>query len=66
MLQLLDQFTATAEGAWLLLLACVRRLPAQFDRAKRGEIGPNDSAYYRQYGWNGKPRSFWIQYEYSF
>lgn len=37
------------------------------DRAVvRGEIGPNDSAYYRQYGWNGKPRSFWIQYEYSF
>ena len=32
----------------------------------RGEVGPNDSAYYRQYGWNGKPRSFWIQYEYSF
>ena len=39
--ELLDQFTATAEGAWLLLLACVRRLPAQFDRAKRGEIGPD-------------------------
>lgn len=37
------------------------------DRAVvRGEVGPNDSAYYRQYGWNGKPRSFWIQYEYSF
>jgi outer membrane receptor protein involved in Fe transport len=37
------------------------------DRAAvRGEIGPNDSAYYRQYGWNGKPRSVWIQYEYSF
>lgn len=37
------------------------------DRAVvRGEIGPNDSAYYRQYGWNGKPQSFWIQYEYSF
>jgi outer membrane receptor protein involved in Fe transport len=34
--------------------------------AVRGEIGPNDSAYYKQYGWNGKPRSFWIQYEYSF
>jgi len=34
--------------------------------AVRGEIGPNDSAYYRQYGWNGKPRSFWLQYEYSF
>ncbi|WP_084397976.1 TonB-dependent receptor plug domain-containing protein [Henriciella aquimarina] len=37
------------------------------DRAAvRGEIGPNDSAYYRQYGWNGKPRSVWIQYEYTF
>ena len=37
------------------------------DRAVvRGEIGPNDASYYRQYGWNGKPRSFWIQYEYSF
>lgn len=34
--------------------------------AVRGEIGPNDSVYYRQYGWNGKPRSFWLQYEYSF
>jgi outer membrane receptor protein involved in Fe transport len=32
----------------------------------RGEIGPEDSAYYRQYGWNGKPRSIWLQYEYSF
>lgn len=37
------------------------------DRAVvRGEIGSNDSSYYRQYGWNGKPRSVWIQYEYSF
>jgi len=34
--------------------------------AVRGEIGPEDSAYYRQYGWNGKPRSVWFQYEYSF
>lgn len=34
--------------------------------AVRGEIGPNDSSYYRQYGWNGKPRSFFLQYEYSF
>jgi len=34
--------------------------------AVRGEIGPNDSSYYRQYGWNGKPRSFWLQYEYQF
>lgn len=34
--------------------------------AVRGEIGPQNSAYYRQYGWNGKPRSFWMQYEYRF
>lgn len=34
--------------------------------AVRGEIGPNDSVYYQQYGWNGKPRSAWIQYEYRF
>lgn len=34
--------------------------------AVRGEIGPEDSAYYRQYGWNGKPRSIWLQYEYRF
>lgn len=34
--------------------------------AVRGEIGPEDSAYYVQYGWNGKPRSVWFQYEYSF
>jgi hypothetical protein len=34
--------------------------------AVRGEIGPEDSVYYRQYGWNGKPRSIWLQYEYSF
>lgn len=32
----------------------------------RGEIGVNDADYYYQYGWNGKPRSFWVQYEYSF
>ena len=37
------------------------------DRAVvRGEVGPNDAGYYRQYGWNGKPRSVWIQYEYTF
>lgn len=34
--------------------------------AVRGEIGPQNSAYYRQYGWNGKPRSIWLQYEYRF
>ena len=34
--------------------------------AVRGEIGPANSAYYRQYGWNGKPRSVWLQYEYNF
>jgi hypothetical protein len=34
--------------------------------AVRGELGVADSAYYRQYGWNGKPRSVWLQYEYNF
>ncbi len=34
--------------------------------AVRGEIGPQNSSYYRQYGWNGKPRSVWVQYEYRF
>lgn len=34
--------------------------------AVRGEIGPQNSSYYRQYGWNGKPRSAWVQYEYRF
>jgi D-3-phosphoglycerate dehydrogenase len=38
--ELLEKFTATAEGAWLLLLAAIRRLPSQFERARRGEIGP--------------------------
>jgi len=32
----LDQITATAEMAWALLLACVRKLPASFDAAKQG------------------------------
>ena len=32
----------------------------------RKEIDRYDSEYYYQYGWNGKPRSFWLQYEYSF
>lgn len=32
----------------------------------RGELGRFDPDYYYQYGWNGKPRSFWLQYEYSF
>jgi outer membrane cobalamin receptor len=32
----------------------------------RGELGLNDSGYYYPYGWNGKPRSFWVQYEYRF
>src|SRR5262245_47681120 len=39
---LLESFTATAEGAWALLLACVRRLPRNFDRAKAGCIGLED------------------------
>jgi outer membrane receptor protein involved in Fe transport len=34
--------------------------------AVRGEIGPQNASYYRQYGWNGKPRSVWMQYEYRF
>ena len=32
----LDRVTATAEMAWGLLLACVRKLPAAFDSAKKG------------------------------
>ena len=32
----------------------------------RGEVTQNDAAYYYPYGWNGKPRSFWVQYEYNF
>ncbi len=32
----------------------------------RGEIGPNDSAYYYTYQFYGKPRAFWIQYGYQF
>ncbi|WP_317933182.1 TonB-dependent receptor plug domain-containing protein [Halioxenophilus sp. WMMB6] len=32
----------------------------------RGEVGIYDQEYYYQYGWNGKPRSFWLQYEYRF
>jgi D-3-phosphoglycerate dehydrogenase len=36
---LLDTFTSTAEMAWLLLLACRRRLPSLFERAKAGRIG---------------------------
>lgn len=34
--------------------------------AVRGEIDGNDSAFYRTYGWNGKPASIWLQYEYKF
>jgi D-3-phosphoglycerate dehydrogenase len=33
----LDSVTATAELAWALLLAVVRRIPGAFDAAKRGE-----------------------------
>jgi len=32
----------------------------------RKEIDRYDADYYYQYGWNGKPRSAWLQYEYSF
>ncbi len=39
----------------------------QLSRAgARGEVGLNDSEYYYPYGWNGKPRSFFLQYEYRF
>jgi outer membrane cobalamin receptor len=39
----------------------------QFSRAgARGELGLNDASYYYSYGWNGKPQSFWVQYEYKF
>ena len=37
--ELLDMFTSTAEMAWGLLLASLRRLPHQFDLAKQGHIG---------------------------
>ncbi len=32
----------------------------------RNETGVNNASNYTTYGWNGKPQSFWIQYEYSF
>ena len=35
-IDLLNEFTATAEHAWGLLLACIRKLPAAFDCAKNG------------------------------
>jgi D-3-phosphoglycerate dehydrogenase / 2-oxoglutarate reductase len=35
--EFLDQITATAEMAWCLLLAVVRRLPWAFDAARRGQ-----------------------------
>lgn len=34
--------------------------------AVRGELGRYDADYYYQYGWNTKPRSIWLQYEYKF
>ena len=34
---LLDTFTATAECAWGLLIACVRQLPAAFETVRRGD-----------------------------
>jgi len=33
----LDTFTATAEGGWGLLLACMRRIPAALDAVRRGD-----------------------------
>ncbi len=32
----------------------------------RGEINQYNREFYTTYGWNGKPRSVWIQYEYRF
>jgi outer membrane receptor protein involved in Fe transport len=32
----------------------------------RNETGVNNAENYTTYGWNGKPQSFWVQYEYSF
>jgi outer membrane cobalamin receptor len=38
-----------------------------FSRAGvRGEIGPTNPDYFYTYGWNGKPLSFYFQYEYRF
>ncbi|MDX2222517.1 MAG: TonB-dependent receptor plug domain-containing protein [Rhodospirillaceae bacterium] len=34
--------------------------------AVRGELLPTNSQYYYTYGWNGKPLSFYLQYEYNF
>jgi len=34
--EVLDTFTATAEGAWALLLACLRRVPAALDAVRGG------------------------------
>ncbi|MAE67043.1 MAG: hypothetical protein CMJ18_22510 [Phycisphaeraceae bacterium] len=40
--EVIEQFTATAEGGWALLLAAIRRIPSDFERAKRGERGLAD------------------------
>ena len=38
-----------------------------FSRAGvRGELTARDPAYFYTYGWNGKPLSFFFQYEYNF
>lgn len=38
-----------------------------FSRAGvRGEIGPSNPDYFYTYGWNTKPRSYFLQYEYNF
>lgn len=38
-----------------------------FSRAGvRGEIGPNNPGFFYTYGWNGKPLSYFLQYEYNF
>jgi hypothetical protein len=38
-----------------------------FSRAGvRGELTPTNPAYFYTYGWNGKPLSYFFQYEYNF
>jgi D-3-phosphoglycerate dehydrogenase len=39
--EFLETITATAELAWALTLACLRRIPSAFDAAKRGEWAPD-------------------------
>ena len=34
--------------------------------ALRGELTANNPNYFYTYGWNGKPLSYFFQYEYNF